>query len=103
MSVSIEMIAKSPEAATRVEFALFAAATLAGHLGSAKFYRALIRRDRKHAVLRVAWTALYVFVAIQLAWVCRPFIGDPRLATSFLREDAWSNAYVTVARQLLGG
>ena len=39
---------------------------------------------------------LYVFVAIQLAWVLRPFIGSPNVPTRFFREDAWSNAYVVV-------
>lgn len=88
--------------AMRVNFALFALATLAGHLGCEKFYRDLVARDRKHQIARYAWTALYVFVGIQLAWVFRPFVGDPHMATAFLREDAWSNAYVVVTRQILG-
>jgi hypothetical protein len=59
-----------------------------------------VRADARHHVTRLAWLVLYVFVAIQLAWLLRPFVGDPGLATRFLRQDAWSNAYVVVARTL---
>jgi hypothetical protein len=41
---------------------------------------------------------LYVFVAIQGAWVLRPFVGAPGLEPSFLRAELWTNAYVVVAR-----
>lgn len=88
--------------ATRINFVLFGLATLAGHVGCEKFYRDLVARDRKHQIARYAWTVLYVFVGIQLAWVFRPFVGDPRIATSFLRADAWSNAYIVIVRQILG-
>ena len=39
---------------------------------------------------------IYVFVGIQMGWVLRPFIGDPRAPVQFFREDSWSNAYVVV-------
>jgi hypothetical protein len=42
----------------------------------------------------MAWPALYFFVAGQLAYVLRPFIGNPALPTSFLREHWWGNVYV---------
>ena len=35
-----------------------------------------------------------MFVAIQMAWVLRPFIGSRDLPPQFFREEAWSNAYV---------
>jgi hypothetical protein len=88
--------------ATRVNFVLFGLATLAGHVGCEKFYRGLLARNPRHQVARYTWTALYVFVAIQLAWVFRPFVGDPRRATEFFRDDAWSNAYVVVGKQIFG-
>lgn len=90
-------------AVMRVNLALFALATLAGHLGCEKFYRPLVARDHRHRLARWAWTVLYVFVGVQLAWVFRPFVGDPHLPASFLRADSWSNAYVVVFRQVLGG
>ena len=41
---------------------------------------------------------LYVFVAIQMGWVLRPFVGDPDQPTRFFRAGAWSNAYVEIAQ-----
>ena len=43
---------------------------------------------------------LYVFVAIQAAWVLRPFVGAPGLPASFFREEAWDNAYVRIFRAI---
>jgi hypothetical protein len=40
---------------------------------------------------------LYLFVAIQMGWVLRPFVGDPDQPTRFFRAGAWSNAYVEIA------
>jgi len=80
---------------------IFAAATLAGQVTLNKHYTVLVARNRLHHVGRLAWVALYVFVAIQAAWVLRPFIGAPDLPSRFLREDPWSNAYVEVTRNVL--
>lgn len=78
----------------------FAIAAFAGHRTLALHYRPLIARNRRHAVARALWLVLYVFVAIQLAWVLRPFVGDPNLGTAFLRPNAWSNAYIEVLHDL---
>ena len=75
----------------------FAIGTAAGQVTMARHYRPLIARDGRHRRARAAWIVLYVFVAIQMAWVLRPFLGATGLATTFLREDAWTNAYVAVA------
>ncbi len=88
--------------ATRLNFVCFGLATLAGHLGCEKFYRPLVERDPRHQLARYAWTVLYVFVGVQLAWVFRPFVGDPRMPTAFFRADAWSNAYLVVFHQVFG-
>ena len=86
--------------------AVFAAAAGGGQALLQRHYRALIARDPRHKVARAAWLVLYCFVAIQLAWVLRPFVGSPGLPVAFFREDAWSNAYVVlwklVARVLSG-
>jgi hypothetical protein len=84
----------------------FLLATLAGQATLARHYAPLIARDPRHRIARAAWLVLYVFVAIQLAWVLRPFVGAPRSATRFFREDAWSNAYLVLTKaigDLLGG
>ncbi len=77
---------------------VFALATLAGQVTLDRHYAALVARDARHRIGRFAWLALYVFVAIQAAWVLRPFVGRPGLPSQFLRDDPWSNAYVVVAR-----
>jgi hypothetical protein len=74
----------------------FAVATGAGHLMLMHHYRPLVRANSRHRFGRLTWLCVYIFVAIQMAWVLRPFIGAPSLPTRFVREDAWSNAYVQV-------
>jgi hypothetical protein len=76
----------------------FAASTFAGQLALRRHYAPLIARDPRHRSARRGWAILYVLVAIQLAWMLRPFIGDPALPSRFLRDEPWSNAYVIVAR-----
>ena len=66
----------------------------------ARHYRPLVARNPRHRVGRAAWLFLYVFVAIQSAWVLRPFVGAPGLPTRFFREGAWSNAYVMLVRSV---
>ena len=45
-----------------------------------------------------AWLVLYVFVGIQMAWVLRPFVGNPGSPVAVFGEGAWGNAYVVVGR-----
>lgn len=75
---------------------LFLIATAAGQVTLARHYRALIRRNARHRIPYAGWVLLYVFVAIQSAWVLRPFIGNPRLPVGFLRPDPWNNAYIEI-------
>lgn len=77
---------------------MFAGASLAAQYLLRGFYRPLIARNPRHRKLLIAWGAIYVAVAIQLAWLLRPFIGAPQAPVAFLRPDAWDNAYVVVAR-----
>lgn len=79
----------------------FLVATLVGQVTLTRHYRPLVARDPRHRLGKGAWLTLYVFVAIQLAWVLRPFVGSPGLGVSFLRENAWSNAYVEVFERVL--
>ena len=78
--------------------AMFLAATLAGQVVLRRAYRPLIARDAKHRLMFWAWGTLYAFVAVQAAWVLRPFIGDPGRPVTFFREGAWGNAYVQLLR-----
>ena len=47
------------------------------------------------------WLLIYAFVGIQMAWVLRPFIGDPHSPTHFFREGAWGNAYVEIVHIIM--
>jgi len=75
---------------------MFAVASASAQVVVRRYYGPLIRRSARHRQLRFAWFFLYVFVGIQMAWVLRPFISDPKLPVSFLRREAWGNAYVMV-------
>jgi len=75
---------------------IFLIATACGQVTLARHYRALIRRNKLHRIPYAAWLLIYVFVAIQSAWVLRPFIGNPRMEVGFLRKDPWNNAYLEV-------
>ncbi len=79
---------------------IFAMATLSGQVTLNRHYRPLVARDPAHAIAKRMWLVLYVFVAIQLAWVLRPFIGALEMPTAFLRDDAWGNAYVAIIRKV---
>jgi hypothetical protein len=76
--------------------AMFAAATLAAQGRLRRLYRPLIAADPRHAPLLRLWLVLFALVGTQLAWVLRPFVGDPDLPTQFLRQDSWGNAYVVI-------
>jgi hypothetical protein len=80
---------------------MFGVASLASQVVVRRYYGPLIRRSRRHRQLLRVWLLLYMFVGIQMAWVLRPFIGDPNLPVAFFRPEAWGNAYVVVARLLV--
>jgi hypothetical protein len=84
--------------ALRFNGMMFAVACLAGQWLLRDHYRLLVERDAKHRWMFWTWLAIYVFVAIQMAWVFRPFVGDPGLPVQFFRRDKWGNAYLVVAR-----
>ena len=64
---------------------MFLIAALAGQVALARRYRPLIAANPRHRLGRAAWLTLYIFVSIQMAWVLRPFIGDPDKDFSFFR------------------
>ena len=77
---------------------MFAVASLAGQWLLRSHFRPLIGRNPRHRQLLVAWAVAYMFVAVQLAWLLRPFIGSHSAEVRFLRPEAWDNAYVVVVR-----
>lgn len=79
---------------------MFFLATIAGQMSLRRTYALLRARDPRHERARRAWLAMYGLVAIQLAWMLRPFIGTPELPSQFFRDEPFDNAYVIVARTL---
>jgi hypothetical protein len=59
----------------------------------------LARRPQHRWLLRI-WLVVYVFVGIQMAWILRPFVGEPGMPIQFFREDTWGNAYIIVGRMV---
>ncbi|MBM4048210.1 MAG: hypothetical protein FJ279_24165 [Planctomycetes bacterium] len=62
-----------------------------------RYYTPLIQRTPRHRLMLYAWFFFYIFVGIQMAWVLRPFVGDPNMPVTFFRREAWGNAYVVTA------
>ena len=77
---------------------MFAVASFGAQWMLRREYDPLIRRDPKHRWMLRTWIFIYVFVGVQMAWVLRPFVGDPRAPVQFFREEAWGNAYVELVR-----
>jgi hypothetical protein len=84
--------------ALRFNGMMFAVACFSGQWLLRDHYRLLIQSDPRHRWMFWLWLALYIFVAIQMSWVLRPFIGDPSVPVEFLRGEKWGNAYLVVAR-----
>ncbi len=82
--------------------ALFALAAFASQSMIRARVQTLIARDARHLQLLVVGGALWAFVAVQLAWNLRPFVGNPDAPAQFLRPDAFTNAYLALWRVLAG-
>jgi hypothetical protein len=78
---------------------MFAAASCSAQILLRRHYAPLIASNPRHRWMLVVWLLVYMFVAIQFAWVMRPFIGDPQQPPQFFRRDVLAdNAYVVVLR-----
>ncbi|MCA8969862.1 MAG: hypothetical protein KDC95_08770 [Planctomycetes bacterium] len=77
------------------------ACLFAGQIVAGRHYRDLAQKNPVHRKLRRLYAVAYAFVVIQLAWMLRPFVGDPELPVTLFRDSLWQNAYVTVTRTIL--
>jgi hypothetical protein len=75
---------------------MFAVASFSAQWMLRRQYAPLIRSNPRHRLMLRTWIIIYVFVGIQMGWVLRPFIGNPRAPVQFFREGSWSNAYEVV-------
>lgn len=80
--------------------AMFAVASISAQWMLRRSYLPLVETNPKHRWMLRVWLAIYVFVAIQMGWVLRPFIGDPLAPVQFFREGSWSNAYEVVIQMI---
>jgi hypothetical protein len=85
-------------AATLFNAAMFAVASFGAQGLLRGYYQPLIERNRRHRWMLWTWIVIYAFVGIQMAWILRPFLGDPNLPVEFFRDETWGNAYVIVGR-----
>lgn len=92
----------SYRAATLWNAAMFAIAGLAAQYLLRENYRPLVAKNPRHVLMRRAWLGTYAFVGIQMGWVLRPFVGDPKLPVTFFRAEAWDNAYVILVKLIWG-
>ena len=75
---------------------MFAVASFSAQIVLHDYYQRLIARNPRHRWMVRLWALVYVFVGIQMAWILRPFIGDPTSPVEFLRPQRWDNAYLKV-------
>jgi len=80
---------------------MFAVAAAGAQIMMTRYYGPLIRRSARHRTMLYFWFFVYALVGIEMGWILRPFIGDPRIPVAFLRSDAWGNAYVVVIRLIV--
>jgi hypothetical protein len=77
-----------------VNGALFVLASLAAQLTLVRHYRPRLAAERRHLVALAVWPAVYLFVALQLGYALRPFIGNPNFPTELLRDNWMGNVYL---------
>jgi hypothetical protein len=79
---------------------MFSIAALASSHVARRYYGPLIRRSPRHKTMLLLWLGLYTFVAIQMAWTLRPFIGDPnpQVPIVLMRSGEIDNAYLEIVR-----
>ena len=81
---------------------MYFAASLSAQYLLRQLYSPLIAKDSRHRVLLIGWLVIYCFVAIQMAWMLRPFIGAPNLPATFFRSGEFENAYEVVLQRVWG-
>jgi hypothetical protein len=79
---------------------MFAVASFSAQWMLRREYIPLIESNPKHRWMLRTWIVIYVFVGIQMGWVLRPFIGNPKAPVQFFREGSWSNAYEVVLQMI---
>lgn len=85
---------------------MFVFATIVSQSVIYRFHPRLIDCHLRHGLMLRVRLFVYAFVAIDMFWTMRLFIGSPGVTVRFFCEEAWSNADVVVSRLIrlaLGG
>lgn len=80
--------------------AMFGLASISAQRVLSRLFKPLIERDPRHRTMLKVWLITYAFIGIQMGWLLRPFVGNPDDPTTFLRREAWGNAYEVVAHHI---
>ena len=80
---------------------MFGVAAICGQVVLRRLFADLIANDRRHLYLLRGWLVMYAFIGVQMAWVLRPFVGNPAMTPTFFRQGAWGNAYEELARAFM--
>lgn len=92
--LSIPNTSVSYAASILVNTMFFAFASFASQATLRHRYRELIQHDSSHRWMLWTWLVVFALIGIQMGWVLRPFVGNPRQDPAFLRPEAWDNAYL---------
>ena len=85
---------------------MFVFATIVSQSVICPFYPRLIDCHLRHGFMRCVRLFVYAFVAIDMVWTMRLFIGSSGVTVRFFCEESWSNEAVVVSRLIrlaLGG
>ena len=74
----------------------FGVSSIAAQVLLGKYYGRLIQKNSRHRLMVQLWILVYALVGIQVAYLLRPFIGNPNQSIAFFRESPFENAYVKV-------
>lgn len=78
----------------------FLVATLAARVALVRGLDDLIAANPKHRLSIGGFLLVFVFVAVQMAWSLRPFVGNPLEPFQWFREQAFTNAYEAIADKI---
>ncbi len=70
---------------------VLALAAVAGQRSLRRHATPLVERAPRVRVVLFAWFVLHAFTSTKLAWILRPFVGDPELPAEFVRAERWSD------------
>ena len=81
--------------------AVFLAAALCAQITLRRHDAPLHARHPRYRDARLVFGVCHALVSIQLAWLLRPFVGDPGQPVQFLRDDPFGNAFVAAFRAVI--